>query len=75
MFEEVSINCKYAYALVNSKSHQDNSSLESQKKEFLNDFFIFLDYSIFILLLNILMLTIDYHNIVQVLKMAIWPRS
>ena len=34
MFEEIPINCKYAYALVSSKSQQDNSSLESQKEGF-----------------------------------------
>ncbi len=35
MFEEISVNCKYAYARVSSKSQQDNYSLESQKQEFL----------------------------------------
>ena len=35
MFEEVPNNCKYAYARVSSMSQQDNSSLESQKQEFL----------------------------------------
>ena len=35
MFEEVPTNRKYAYARVSSKSQQDNSSLESQKQEFL----------------------------------------
>ena len=35
MFEEIPINCKYAYARVSSKSQQDNSSLESQKEEFI----------------------------------------
>ena len=35
MFEEIPKNCKYAYARVSSKSQQDNSSLESQKQEFL----------------------------------------
>ena len=35
MFEEIPINCRYAYARVSSKSQQDNSSLESQKQEFL----------------------------------------
>lgn len=34
MFEEISNNCKYAYARVSSKSQQDNSSLEAQKQEF-----------------------------------------
>jgi DNA invertase Pin-like site-specific DNA recombinase len=33
MFEEIPINCRYAYARVSSKSQQDNSSLESQKQE------------------------------------------
>ena len=35
MFEEIPNNAKYAYARVSSKSQQDNSSLESQKEEFL----------------------------------------
>nr|QUW40440.1 putative serine recombinase [Haslea sp.] len=35
MFEEIPKNYKYAYARVSSKSQQDNSSLESQKQEFL----------------------------------------
>ena len=35
MFEEVLKNCRYAYARVSSKSQEDNSSLESQKQEFL----------------------------------------
>ena len=35
MFEEIPMNCKYAYARVSSKSQQDHSSLESQKQEFL----------------------------------------
>ena len=35
MFEEVPKNCRYAYARVSSKSQEDNSSLESQKQEFL----------------------------------------
>ena len=35
MFEEIPKNCRYAYASVSSKSQQDNSSLESQKEEFL----------------------------------------
>lgn len=34
-FEEIPTNCKYAYARVSSKSQRDNSSLESQKQEFL----------------------------------------
>lgn len=35
MFEEIPTNSKFAYARVSSKSQQDNSSLESQKQEFL----------------------------------------
>lgn len=35
MFQEIPNTCKYAYARVSSKSQQDNSSLESQKQEFL----------------------------------------
>jgi len=35
MFKEIPNNCKYAYARVSSMSQQDNSSLESQKQEFL----------------------------------------
>ena len=35
MFEEIPMNCKYAYTRVSSKSQQDNSSLEYQKQEFL----------------------------------------
>ena len=35
MFEEIKSNSKYAYARVSSKSQQDNSSLESQKEEFM----------------------------------------
>jgi DNA invertase Pin-like site-specific DNA recombinase len=35
MFEEVPKNCRYAYARVSSKSQEDNSSLETQKEEFL----------------------------------------
>lgn len=35
MFEEIPKNCRYAYARVSSKSQEDNSSLESQKQEFL----------------------------------------
>ena len=35
MFEEVPKNCRYAYARVSSKSQEDNSSLESQKQEFI----------------------------------------
>jgi len=36
MFEEIPTNCRYAYARVSSKSQEENSSLESQKQEFLN---------------------------------------
>nr|AZJ16760.1 putative serine recombinase [Seminavis robusta] len=35
MFEEIPKNCRYAYLRVSSKSQEDNSSLESQKKELL----------------------------------------
>jgi DNA invertase Pin-like site-specific DNA recombinase len=35
MFQDISRNCRYAYARVSSKSQQDNSSLESQKQEFI----------------------------------------
>jgi len=35
MFQEISRNCRYGYARVSSKSQEDNSSLESQKQEFL----------------------------------------
>jgi len=35
MFQEVPKNCRYAYARVSSKSQVDNSSLKSQKQEFL----------------------------------------
>jgi DNA invertase Pin-like site-specific DNA recombinase len=35
MFEEIPKNCRYAYARVSSKSQEENSSLESQKQEFL----------------------------------------
>jgi DNA invertase Pin-like site-specific DNA recombinase len=35
MFEEVPKKCRYGYARVSSKSQEDNSSLESQKQEFL----------------------------------------
>jgi DNA invertase Pin-like site-specific DNA recombinase len=33
MFEEVPKNCRYGYVRVSSKSQEDNSSLESQKQE------------------------------------------
>jgi DNA invertase Pin-like site-specific DNA recombinase len=36
MFEEVPPNCRYAYARVSSKSQEENSSLKSQKQEFLH---------------------------------------
>ena len=35
MFDEVPKNCRYGYARVSSKSQEENSSLESQKKAFL----------------------------------------
>jgi DNA invertase Pin-like site-specific DNA recombinase len=35
MFEEIPKNCRYGYVRVSSKSQQENSSLESQKKELL----------------------------------------
>ena len=35
MFEEIPTNCRYAYARVSSKSQENNSSLESQKQEFI----------------------------------------
>jgi DNA invertase Pin-like site-specific DNA recombinase len=35
MFQEIPKNCKYGYARVSSKSQEDNSSLEAQKKEFI----------------------------------------
>jgi hypothetical protein len=35
MFEEIPSLWKYGYPRVSSKSEQDNSSLESQKQEFL----------------------------------------
>ena len=35
MFKEVSKNCRYGYGRVSSKSQEDNSSLESQKQEFI----------------------------------------
>ena len=35
MFEEIPKNCRYAYARVSSKSQEENSSLQSQKEEFL----------------------------------------
>ena len=33
--EEIPTNCRYAYARVSSKSQEDNSSLKSQKQEFI----------------------------------------
>jgi len=35
MFEKIPENCRYAYARVSSKSQEENSSLKSQKQEFL----------------------------------------
>ena len=35
MFEEVSKNCRFAYARVSSQSQENNSSLEAQKEEFI----------------------------------------
>jgi DNA invertase Pin-like site-specific DNA recombinase len=35
MFEEILRSCRYGYARVSSKSQEDNSSLESQKRELL----------------------------------------
>jgi len=35
MFEKIPENCWYAYARVSSKSQKENSSLKSQKQEFL----------------------------------------
>ena len=35
MFKEIPVNCRYGYARVSSKSQEENSSLESQKKEFI----------------------------------------
>ena len=35
MFQDISKNRRYAYARVSSKSQQENSSLESQKQEFM----------------------------------------
>ena len=35
MFEEIPKNCRYGYVRVNSKSQEDNFSLESQKEELL----------------------------------------
>ena len=35
MFEEIPKNCRYAYGRVSSKSQEDNSSLKSQKQEFI----------------------------------------
>jgi len=35
MFQEIPKNCRYSYARVSSKSQEDNSSLESQKQEFI----------------------------------------
>jgi DNA invertase Pin-like site-specific DNA recombinase len=35
MCEEIPKNCRYGYVRVSSKSQEENSSLESQKKELL----------------------------------------
>ena len=35
MFEEIPKTCRYAYARVSSKSQEENSSLETQKQEFI----------------------------------------
>ena len=35
MFQQILKNCRYAYARVSSKSQEDNSSLEAQKEEFI----------------------------------------
>ena len=35
MFEEIPTNCRYGYARVSSGSQEENSSLESQKQEFI----------------------------------------
>lgn len=35
MFKKVPKNCRYGYGRVSSKSQEDNSSLESQKQEFI----------------------------------------
>ena len=35
MFNEIPKNCRYGYARVSSKSQEDNSSLEAQKEEFI----------------------------------------
>lgn len=35
MFQETPKNCRYAYARVSSKSQEENSSLEGQKQEFI----------------------------------------
>jgi len=35
MFQEIPKNCRYGYVRVSSKSQEENSSLESQKQEFI----------------------------------------
>lgn len=35
MFHEIPKNCPYGYARISSKSQEDNSSLETQKEEFI----------------------------------------
>jgi DNA invertase Pin-like site-specific DNA recombinase len=37
MFQEIPKNCRYGYIRVSSKSQEENSSLESQKKELLKE--------------------------------------
>jgi DNA invertase Pin-like site-specific DNA recombinase len=36
MFDQIPENCRYGYARVSSKSQEENSSLESQKQEFIH---------------------------------------
>ena len=37
MFQEISKNCRYGYVRVSSKSQEENSSLEAQKKELIKE--------------------------------------
>jgi len=37
MFDEIPMNCRYGYIRVSSKSQEENSSLESQKKLLINE--------------------------------------
>jgi hypothetical protein len=37
MLDEIPMNCRYGYIRVNSKSQEENSSLESQKKLLINE--------------------------------------